>query len=550
MDIMQAGPSITDSPSCSHYPQKLKDVVKGWEKTYHAFGGQDALPHCIRVLNTAIRHNVVELEKIGDRDADPNGLNIKLAAIIMAHLFRRGKDNRADFPACDFWRHKLVVDGFEAFDALRENDLGVQDQKEYARILQKPSIGLLARMADLTQYGEDGLKSEDELKALRPDKFYYYNTRQGKSEYVQIARAIMRVYAPLADLFQYRKLAGDLTEIAYFHVKPEIYTEVTSALRRVQAKAEATCRVAKEVVAKVEEVLHAEGYQFETRIRPRKHAGKVMEKVDRRAREDAEKGRPPKTVLERIRSLNDLVAFTIVLDSRNGRTITQNDKREFENVADIIVGITHGIRPLREGMDRFDMFTDMVSFPKANGYQSFHVDMAFAETDSVALEAIIRNRRMEQYAERGGAAHYLYKGGGEEAKVVARAYQNVMRAIENGTMGHVSVYDSASMRSMLFSIEDNMQTVQVPQQATLGEALICAGVDITRQIDVRPKMSMIDPAADVDTVWVRNAPGQQPTVNKPMLERLISRAALPSTREALLQMRRSVDDAMNRMFER
>ena len=51
---------------------------------------------------------------------------------------------------------------------------------------------------------------------------------------------------------------------------------------------------------------------------------------------------------------------------------------------------------------------DWISKPKASGYESLHTTVKF--TDTQWIEVQIRTRRMDEVAETGQAAHYLYKG--------------------------------------------------------------------------------------------------------------------------------------------
>jgi len=54
-------------------------------------------------------------------------------------------------------------------------------------------------------------------------------------------------------------------------------------------------------------------------------------------------------------------------------------------------------------------FKDFISSPKANGYQSIHTNVRL--TDGRVLEVQLRSAAMHEKAERGAAAHGLYKGG-------------------------------------------------------------------------------------------------------------------------------------------
>jgi hypothetical protein len=507
-----------------------------WAATYSKFGGQDALPHLKRVLDASIAHCMVEPEKIGDRAIDPRQLNLKLANVIMAHVFRRSKTNKRDFHSEDFERHQLVVEGFNTFDALRENDLGHQDPHVYGSLLQTPSLGLLARMVDLTQYGRDGQASEHELSGLDPAVFYFFDSKTGKTEYEHVALAARKVYSPLADLFGYRRLAGDLMEIVYYNLHRSIYEDVNSTLSLLTESVESTRRMMAAAIVQLDLALRSQGYKFDILARENKHHGKVMEKAHRYSMRDG------RSVSRHVAELHDLVAFTVVLHSRNGKMVTQNDLPEFENAARIIVDTVKGITPLRKGLTGREVYTDMITNPKANGYQSFHVDLSFESRDLVCLEAIVRNTRMHQYSERGGAAHFLYKGGGEEARTVERAYRDVKNAIESGSQPSISVTDSSSYRRIRFYVqgEDKPRVRVVPSGACIGEALICADVDLTNGLILYPKRSLLEGVEGIAELKLVHASEKGDLISASMIDELIRRAVLEQTRERLVSMKRSL----------
>lgn len=535
---MATGPKYftTHSTTGRNYPRQMQEMLGRWEETYVRYGGQDGLPHIKRVIDCSIDHSMTELDKIGDRFEDPRQLNLKLVSVIATHLFRRDKANRRMFPSEDFERHQLVVDGFNAFDAFRENDLGRQDPATYGRLLETPSLGLLARMVDLTQYGKDGQASEHELSGLNPRTFYFFDQASGKTEYEHVALAAKKVYSPLADLFGYRKLAGDLMEIAYYNLHRGIHDTVLDTLATMRSRIDATQEVMRDVVGELQLSLHEDGYKFQIIPRSNKHPGKVMEKAHRYSLRDGQ------TIQQHVSALHDLAAFTVVLHSRNGKMLTQNHCADYAYVARKIVEITREIASLRKGLTEGDLFTDMVSNPKPNGYQSYHVDMAFQSAELVGLEAIVRNPRMHQYSERGGAAHYLYKGGGEEARTVERAYRDVKNAIENGSQASISTTDTSSYRRIRFFVqgEAGPRVRVVPSGSCIGEALICADIDLTNGLMLEPRRSLLDNIEGITELRLVHSPQKGEMISSSVIDQLLRRAILEQTRETLLSMRKSL----------
>ena len=73
-----------------------------------------------------------------------------------------------------------------------------------------------------------------------------------------------------------------------------------------------------------------------------------------------------------------------------------------------MLGVVHNLyKPVQ------NKFKDYIAIPKANGYQSLHT--VLIGPYGVPVEVQIRSRNMDQMAEAGVAAHWLYKAGENES---------------------------------------------------------------------------------------------------------------------------------------
>ncbi len=102
-----------------------------------------------------------------------------------------------------------------------------------------------------------------------------------------------------------------------------------------------------------------------------------------------------------LEKLKDIFAIRIILDTEN------DPKVELKACWDVynLIASKYEVKP--------GSLKDMVSHPKSNGYQSLHFTV-LAKGD-IPIEVQVRTMRMDEIAERGDAAHWIYKEGGEEA---------------------------------------------------------------------------------------------------------------------------------------
>ena len=77
-----------------------------------------------------------------------------------------------------------------------------------------------------------------------------------------------------------------------------------------------------------------------------------------------------------------------------------------------------------------DRLRDWITNPKASGYESLHTTVKY--DDNLWIEVQIRSKRMDEIAETGQAAHYLYKG--DKADAEEDWLVNVRRVLEDPSM--------------------------------------------------------------------------------------------------------------------
>lgn len=127
-------------------------------------------------------------------------------------------------------------------------------------------------------------------------------------------------------------------------------------------------------------------------------------------------------------------------------------------------------------------FRDFVAIPKANGYQSLHT-VLFGPYSS-PIEVQIRTEEMDLIAERGVAAHWVYKFGGESPNnAQSRAYAWIVELIESQRAAGSSLEFLDNVKVDLFPDEVYLFTpkgkiLALPRNATVLDFAYAVHTDV------------------------------------------------------------------------
>ncbi len=188
----------------------------------------------------------------------------------------------------------------------------------------------------------------------------------------RMSRETLDIYAPFAHRFGLGNIKWELEDLAFKYLNPEAYNELKAALKSKRRQRQEYIR---QTMRPVQDRLATEGFSFEINGRA-KHLYSIYNKM-----------RIQNKSLEEI---HDLIAIRIILDTEN------------PNDCFTVYGIVSEIyTPVPE------KFKNYISVPKKNGYQSIHTTVIGPEGKQVEVQ--IRTRAMHEIAERGVAAHFLYK---------------------------------------------------------------------------------------------------------------------------------------------
>jgi len=208
----------------------------------------------------------------------------------------------------------------------------------------------------------------------------------------RIARETLEIYAPLARRLGMNGIRVRLEELSFATLYPHRYRVLTKHLRLLREQRQNLLQgLHSEIEKRFQE---RQMPQAEVVLRERTCYGvysKMLEKKN------------PKSPNRRhsFQEVTSLYAFRVIVDS-----IDECYKS---------LGIIHGLY-----VPSFKHFRDYIAVPKKNGYQSLHTQLMGYH--DYPIEVQIRTRAMDEFAEKGIAAHWLYKL--EENPEVALQHEN------------------------------------------------------------------------------------------------------------------------------
>ena len=214
----------------------------------------------------------------------------------------------------------------------------------------------------------DRLHNMRTLGAMAPNKQY------------KIAGETLYIYAPLAHRLGLFSIKTELEDLSFKFEHPAEYARIASLIKGSEEKRE---MVYNNFAAPIHRRLAAMGLTYEAKARV-KSVYSIWRKME-------SKHIPFEEVY-------DLYAMRIIFDPPEG-------VGEKEMCYRIYAALTDLYRPHPERI------RDWITVPKANGYQALHVTLM--GPDGNWIEVQIRSRKMDEIAEKGFAAHWKYKIGGE-----------------------------------------------------------------------------------------------------------------------------------------
>ena len=250
-----------------------------------------------------------------------------------------------------------LVDGVSKLTQIKFDSYAEAQAQNFRKMLMAMSNDIRVILVKLA----DRLHNMRTLEVLPPDK------RR------RIARETLEIYVPIAQRLGLNKIRLELEELGFSIYYPMRYRILSEQVRKARGHR-------KEVIQKIRNSL-------KRRLRQEKIPAQIIGRekhlygIYRKMRDNGLS----------FKEVYDVYAFRIVVDS--------------VDTCYRVVGTVHNLYKPVPGK-----FKDYIAIPKSNGYQSLHT-VLFGPF-GIPIEVQIRTHEMNDVAENGIAAHWLYKSGG------------------------------------------------------------------------------------------------------------------------------------------
>ena len=277
----------------------------------------------------------------------------------------------------------LLHDTLEDTDATRDEIAGLFGENIARLVDGVTKLSLLEIQSESTKEAENlrklVLAMSSDIRVLLvklADRLHNMRTLHHIKEparRTRIARETMDLYAPLASRIGMEEVKRELEELAFAELNPDGRASVQARLGYLRERGE---RLVPQIDAELAKTLKDGGLEA---------------KISGREKTPYSIWRKMQTKNVSFEQLADIMAFRIIVDD-----ISQCYQA---------LGLLHGhyhVLPQR--------FKDYISVPKPNGYRSLHTGVIGPLGQRIEIQ--IRTAEMQDQAERGVAAHWIYKQGG------------------------------------------------------------------------------------------------------------------------------------------
>jgi len=224
-----------------------------------------------------------------------------------------------------------------------------------------------------------------------------------RDKQLKVSSETVYVYAPLAHRMGLYAIKTEMEDLSMKYLEPDIYRQIARKLSETRRE---RTRYINEFIRPIRDKMERAGFDFEVHGRP-KSIHSIWNKMKKKGVEFEE--------------VYDLFAIRIVVDGP--------PEREKEDCWKAYSLVTDMYTPSPERL------RDWLSNPKSNGYEALHTTVMGPQGRWVEVQ--IRSRRMNEIAEKGLAAHWKYKEGGQEGDRFDQWFGQIREALGNQELSSI-----------------------------------------------------------------------------------------------------------------
>ncbi len=207
----------------------------------------------------------------------------------------------------------------------------------------------------------------------------------------RIAKETLEIYAPIANRLGMNNMRIELEDLCFFGMHPMRARRIQAAVKSVRGKRE-------ELIAESRFIIneHLQEDDIQARVMGReKHLYSIYQKM--------------RSSRKSFKDIMDVFGFRIIVDK--------------VDTCYRVLGAMHALFKPVPGQ-----FKDYIAIPKSNGYQSLHTILIGRH--GVPIEVQIRTEEMEDMANNGIAAHWLYKQGNDFSSAVSGSHKRARQWVQ------------------------------------------------------------------------------------------------------------------------
>jgi guanosine-3',5'-bis(diphosphate) 3'-pyrophosphohydrolase len=413
------------------------------------------------------------------------------------------EDTGIDKSAIDSQFGPTIAELVDGVSKLTQIEFSSQAEKQ-AENFQKMALAMAKDIRVILVKLADRLHNMRTLGVLQPEK------RR------RIAKETLEMYAPIALRLGMNNVRIEFENLGFGAMHPMRAERISAALLKARGNRK---ELVEKIGQQIETCLQQEGHLAEV-VGREKHLYSIYQKMKSKRKSFSE--------------IMDIYAFRIIVDSVDS--------------CYRVLGCIHSLYKPVPGE-----FKDYIAIPKSNGYQSLHtVTMGM---HGVPIEIQIRTREMEEMANNGIAAHWLYKS--SDGPTIngshTRARQWVQGLLEMQQRAGNSLEFIESVKIDLFPDEVYVFTpkgniMELPRGATAVDFAYAVHTDVGNSCVAcrinRRLAPLSEPLQSGQTVEILTAPGARP--NPSWFNYAVTAKARTNIRHFLKHQRREDSVALGR----